>query len=467
MGRSIKTCWIFLSTRGFRSWSLSDTQIQSYCESVIVSGIWQAQQLTISYITLYISTLNSKPDQAYWAFAGVIPLWEYTAASRIRSFGSYNSRSLPQKNICWALTVMTGHSSLRVIIRKISSSFSRMKVCHSATHTTHEWRFQLDQVGFFAEFDCCGYRAVLVVGALCGVVTVGELDDCFLPALLLSFPLILLFVGCGYSIIGRGCGRGGGCGCGCGCCCCCSYKSRLANAQAVVATILINVSSNTQTLTGHVSGLSKQLVRIKKTWVYVGLNIWSLLSLFVETRPYTRDSRHSLAVVCSIGFWLKFILHAETEPIRQDPSTMADAGNSTLEFPFWHGKALHGYPISASPVERINRSSHTPSGAKTIVVWRCVKFFFCNMTLLFCLIAFVIWMQHWSKKVLLVCSTLANVKAIQGRRKLLHGMENAGRQTPCSSGSSLKHTEEAESWLIRLDLETNMFLYMLGTYKEV
>ena len=27
-------------------------------------------------------------------------------------------------------------------------------------------------VGFFAEFDCCGYRAVLVVGALCGVVTV-------------------------------------------------------------------------------------------------------------------------------------------------------------------------------------------------------------------------------------------------------------------------------------------------------
>ena len=36
--------------------------------------------------------------------------------------------------------------------------------------------FQLDQVGFFAEFDCCGYRAVLVVGALCGVVTVGELD---------------------------------------------------------------------------------------------------------------------------------------------------------------------------------------------------------------------------------------------------------------------------------------------------
>ena len=102
-----------------------------------------------------------------------------------------------------------------------------------------------------------------MVGALCGVVTVGELDDCFLPALLLSFPLILLFVGCGYSIIGRGCGRDGGCGCGC--CCCCSYKSRLANAQAVVATILINVSSNTQTLTGHVSGLSKQLVRIKKT----------------------------------------------------------------------------------------------------------------------------------------------------------------------------------------------------------
>ena len=353
---------------------------------------------------------------------------------------------------------MTGHSSLRLIIRKISSSFSRMKVCHSATHTTHEWRFQLDQVGFFAEFDCCGYRAVLVVGALCGVVTVGELDDCFLPALLLSFPLILLFVACGYSIIGRGCGRGGGCGCGCGCCCCCSHKSRLANAQAVVATILINVSSNTQTLTGHVSGLSKQLVRIKKTWVYVGLNIWSLLSLFVETRPYTRDSRHSLAVVCSIGFWLKFILHADTEPIRQDPSTMADAGNSTLEFPFWHGKALHGYPISASPVERINRSSHTPSGAKTIVVWRCVKFFFfCSMTLLFCLIAFVVWMQHWSKKVLLVCSTLANVKAIQGRRLLLHGMENAGCQTPCSSGSSLKHTEEAESWLIRLDLETTCF----------
>ena len=108
------------------------------------------------------------------------------------------------------------------------------------------------------------------------------------------------------------------------------------------------------------------------------INIWSLLSLFVDTtRPYTRDSRHSLAVFSvQLAFWLKFILHAETEPIRQDPSTMADVGNSTLEFPFWHGKALHGYPISASPVERINRSSHTPSGAKTIVVWRCVKFFF-------------------------------------------------------------------------------------------
>lgn len=200
----------------------------------------------------------------------------------------------------------------------------------------------------------------------------------------------------------------------------------------------------------------------------MGLNIWSLLSLFVDTtRPYTRDSRHSLAVVCSIGFWLKFILHADTEPIRQDPSTMADAGNSTLEFPFWHGKALHGYPISASPVERINRSSHTPSGAKTIVVWRCLKFFFCNMTLLFCLIAFVIWMQHWSKKVLLVCSALANVKAIQGRRKLLHGMNSRPSHTKLQlrflpkthwGGRILAHP----TWP-----GNNMFLYMLGTYKEV